>query len=164
MIVREIISRRSVRDFKPDPVDNKLIDKIILAAQLAPTAMNNKSVEFIVVKDQQTKNEIFEVVGQEFVKEAPVLIMPAIDIQKSVLPVQDIALATQNIFLQATAEGLGTVWKNLTDQWAKRVKEILGVPKNYLLINIIPLGYPLKPMPPHTESEFDVRKIHFDKW
>jgi len=164
MVVKEILNRRSVRDFSPDPVGDDLINEIIQAAQLAPTAMNNKSLEFIIIKDREIKEKIFKEVGQDFVRQASVLIIPAVDIQKSTLPVQDISLATENIFLQATALGLGTVWKNLTDQWAKKVKLLLGVPKNYLLINIIPVGWPNKPLPPHSRSEFDIRKIHFEKW
>lgn len=52
MILKEILSRRSIREYKPDAVPNELILEIIKAGQFAPTAVNNRSVEFIVVRDQ----------------------------------------------------------------------------------------------------------------
>src|SRR3989338_8265216 len=113
MVIREIINRRSVRNYKKKEVSDKDLLEIIKAAQFAPTAHNNRSVEFIIIKNQNLKNKIYEIVGQEFVKKAPVLIVPTIDTEKTKWPTQDLSLATGNIFLQAEALGLGTVWKNL---------------------------------------------------
>lgn len=164
MPLAEIAARRSVREFKPDKVADDLITEIIKAGQFAPTSMNNRSVEFIVIEAAETKTDIFNVVGQDYVKNAPALIIPAIDITKSTLPVQDLSMATENMLIQAAGLGLGAVWKNVTDQWAKKIKTMLGIPKNFLVINLIPIGWPVKPLPPHTDANFDIRKTHFEKW
>jgi len=164
MIIKEILNRRSVREYKSKEVPQEYIIEIIKAGQFAPTASHNQAVEFIVVKNQETKDKIFEIVGQDFVKETPVLIVPVTDTTKTNCPVQDLAVATENMFLQATSLGLGTVWKNLQPEWAKKIKKLLRIPANYTAINIIPVGYPKKECEPHTDKNFDNKKIHKEQW
>ena len=115
------------------------------------------------------KDKIFEVVGQEFIKEAPVLIIPAIDAEKSVMPVQDLSVASENMFLQAAALGLGTVWKSISWKGVRpgaeeKIKNLLGIPGKYKIINIIPVGYPKVKPKAYTNREFDDNKIHKEKW
>ena len=109
MIIKEILNRRSVREYKSDAVPQKYIVEIIKAGQFAPTARNNRAIEFVVIEKQETKNKIFEIVGQEYVKEASVLIIPVSDTTKTSCPIQDLSVASENMFSQATALGLGTI-------------------------------------------------------
>jgi nitroreductase len=169
MIIKEILNRRAVREYKRKEVPEKYIIEIIKAGQFAPTAYDHRSIEFIIVKNQETKDKIFEIVGQEFVREAPVLIIPVIDSEKSVMPIQDLAVASENMFLQATALELGSVWKSIgwKDVRPKaegKLKELLGIPAKYKAINMIPVGYPKDKPKPHTEADFDAKKIHEEKW
>ncbi len=164
MIIKEILNRRSIREYKPAKVPREYIIEIIKAGQFAPTAKNNRAVEFIVIKNQETKDKIFEIVGQEFIKTVPVLIIPISDITKSNFPTQDLSVATENMFLQAAALGLGTVWKNLQREWAEKIKKLLEIPEKYMAINIIPVGYPKKEYEPHTDKDFDNKKIHQERW
>jgi nitroreductase len=166
MIIKEIVQRRSVREFKTTPVPDEIISEIINAAQFAPTARNNHSVEFIIIKKQATKEKIFKLAipEQKFVKQAPILIVPVTNPAKTNQPVQDLSVASENVFLQATSLGLGSVWKNLKPAVANEIKKILGIPDDYLIINVIPLGYPKETPPPHTDEDFDEEKIHNEKW
>jgi len=166
MLLPAIGNRRAVRDFKPDPVPPAQIEELIRAAQFAPTAHNRRAVEFIVVTNQKTKDALFEaLVPQEFVKEAPAIIVPVVDTKTASKPVEDLALASQNIFLQATSMGIGSVWKHVHDgEEQEKVRAILGIPPHFLLINIIPVGYARETPPPHTEAEYDPKKIHREKW
>lgn len=164
MVIKEILNRRSVKEYKSKEVPQKYIIEIIKAGQFAPTARNNKAVEFVVIRNQKTKDRIFEIVGQEYVKEAAVLIIPVSDTTKTNCLIQDLAVATENMFLQATSLELGTVWKNLQPEWAKKIKKLLRIPANYTAINIIPVGYPTKECEPHTDKNFDNKKIHKEQW
>ncbi|MFA5392489.1 MAG: nitroreductase family protein [Candidatus Paceibacterota bacterium] len=166
MIIKEILNRRSVRDYQEKDVSKEDIAEIIKAGQFAPIASNNRAIEFIVIRDQQTKDKIFEIVGQEFVKEAPVLIISVSDTTQTNCPVQDLAVASENMFLQATALGLGTVWKNLEAEYEKeeKIKRILGIPEQFKAVNIIPVGYPKEKSIPHTDEDFNAQKIHQEKW
>ncbi len=166
MIIEEIRKRRSVREFKQKAVSDALISEIIKAAQFAPSARNNRSIEFVVIRNQGTKEIIFNICGQEFVREAPVLIVPVVDTTKTNCSIEDLAVASENMFLEATALGLGTVWKSLKKEFPeeKKLKKLLGIPERYKAINIIPVGYPQHELEPHTEAEFCPEKIHRENW
>jgi nitroreductase len=162
MIIKEILNRRSVREYKTEPVPEEKIIEIIKAGQFAPSARNIRALDFIIVKDQKTKEDIFKVVGQEFVKEAPVLIIPVCDASKTNFSIQDLSAASENMFLQATCLGLGTVWKNVRPEWEEEVKKIIGIPKQYKVINMIPVGYAKSESAPHADNDFDNKKLHYE--
>lgn len=163
-VLEAIQSRRSVRDYSKEAVPEKALQIILQAAQFAPTGINNRAVEFIVVRDPGVKERLFSVVGQEYVKTAPVVIVPAIDTTKSVVPMQDLSIANATMMYQAAALGLGTVWKHVQDAWQAQVKEILGVPAHFQVINLLPLGYPQTTPAGHSEQEFSEKKIHSNQW
>ncbi len=152
-----IHTQRAIRHFKPDPVDDRLIEQIIEAATRAPSAHNAQPWRFIVVRDRATKarlGEIFDELGQSFAapdrtpwEEVPVLIAVcseglggqgrSLALEASVLP------AVQNLLLTARYLGLGTV---LTTRWSAReaeVRPLLGVPEDVQVHVIVPTGWPL---------------------
>jgi nitroreductase len=57
-IIDVITSRKSIRRYKPDPVPDEMIDKILEAARWAPTGENYQPWRFIVVRDQERRNKI----------------------------------------------------------------------------------------------------------
>lgn len=165
MLIKEIIERRSIREYKTDPVADELIYEVIKAGQFAPSARNNRSLEFIIIKDQATKDKMSEILEnrQLYIKVAPVIIALVVDTTLSILPVQDLSVASENMLLQATRLGLGSVWKNVSIVQSEMIKKLLGVPSNFSLINLIPLGY-ADLLPPHSEADYKVEKIHNERW
>ena len=57
-ILDVIVTRKSIRRYKPDPVPDEMIDKILEAARWAPTGENYQPWRFIVIRDPETKNKI----------------------------------------------------------------------------------------------------------
>jgi nitroreductase len=57
-IIDVIMSRKSIRRYKPDLVPDEMIDKILEAARWAPTGENYQPWRFIVIRDQETRNKI----------------------------------------------------------------------------------------------------------
>ena len=57
-ILDVIVTRKSIRRFKPDPVPEEMIDKVLEAARWAPTGENYQPWRFIVIRDQETRNRI----------------------------------------------------------------------------------------------------------
>ncbi len=53
-----LVSRKSIRRYKPDPIPDEMIDKILEAARWAPTGENYQPWRFIVIRDQETRNKI----------------------------------------------------------------------------------------------------------
>lgn len=150
-IFQAITGRRSVRAFKPDPVSEEILVKILEAAQWAPSAGNMQARDFIVVEDQDTKVKLAEASwGQYFIAEAPVVVVVCANLERSaqrygergraLYAVLDAAAAVENLLLAAYALGLGTCWIGAFDD--DRVKRILSLPDHVRPIAIIPVGYP----------------------
>ena len=57
--------RRSIRRFKPDPVPDEYIDKIIEAARWAPSGFNTQPWEFVVIRDRKLKDDIVQIVRKD---------------------------------------------------------------------------------------------------
>ena len=74
-ILPEILKRRSIRKFKPDPVEKDVIERILEAGRLAPSAKNRQTWRFVVLQKKENREKIKEAAfNQEFVSEAPVII------------------------------------------------------------------------------------------
>ncbi len=163
-LVPAILRRRSVREYSNKAVSDALVLQVLQAAEFAPSAHDAHVARYLVVRDAAVKNRLFTVTQQEAVRDAPVVLVFAFDSRKSGYALQDLSVASENAFLQAAALGLGTVWINLVPADGEKVKALLGVPKHFAVINLIPLGFPEKKVPPHVESDFDARKIRLEKW
>ncbi len=61
-LLKMLIKRRSVRDFKPDPVPDEYVDKIIEAARWAPSGANSQPWEFMVVKKKELRDKIVDII------------------------------------------------------------------------------------------------------
>ena len=75
MVMSTILSRKSVRKYSDNPINNQVIEKILEAGRLAPSWVNVQPWKFIVVKAQETKDLLCEACGgQNQVKNAQVVI------------------------------------------------------------------------------------------
>jgi nitroreductase len=168
MINQAILNRRSVRAFTDQPVSDEQIREILKAAQFAPSAMNKRGTEFVVVKELAIKEALLEITGtnikQEAVKTAPVVLIPLVNTKVSLLPIQDLTLAIENIFIQVAELGLGAFWKNISTEEAEEIKKLLNIPEHYTLVNVIPVGQPQTAVKPHSDEEFVEEKIHWGGW
>ena len=63
-------NRRSIRRFKPDPIPDEYVDRIIEAARWAPSGFNSQPWEFVVVKKPELKDRIIQLV-EEYSAQGP---------------------------------------------------------------------------------------------
>jgi len=149
-----LISRRSIRKFRPDPVPDELILKILDVARYAPSARNSQPWVFIVVKDPEIKKKLANVhVWAKPLENAPVGIVVACNTEVSPESYQvDCANATMQIMLAAHALGLGTVWLQ-TLRNVSEIQGIVGLPKNYVPVAMLALGYPDERPSPKKRKE-----------
>lgn len=148
MNVHEAIkARRAVRSYKSDPVPEESLKRILEAARLAPSAKNEQTWKFIVVKDQEKKKQLSQAArNQEFIAQAPIVIAGvALDpeyIMGCEVPgyAVNLAIALEHIALAAVEEGLGTCWVGGFSQ--PDARKALGVPEKYKVVSLIPLGFP----------------------
>ncbi len=164
-VLETIRKRRSIRQYKSDPVDDETLKKILESARWAPSWKNTQCWRFIVVRDSNLKAAIADCLikskrgdtlvdnaGTKAIKQAPILIVACAELGKTGLNAGvfatdkgdwymfDTALAMQNLVLAAQAMGLGTVHLGLFD--AKKVAKILEVPEGFCVVSMTPLGYP----------------------
>jgi nitroreductase len=149
-----LISRRSIRKFRPDPVPDELILKVLDVARYAPSARNSQPWVFIVVKDPEVKRKLANVhVWAKPLENAPVGIVVACNTEVSPESYQvDCANATMQIMLAAHALGLGTVWLQ-TLRNVSEIQGVVGLPKNYVPVAMLALGYPDERPSPKKRKE-----------
>lgn len=157
-VFEAIKTRRSVRSFKPDPVPEESLKKVLEAARLSPSARNAQERKFIVVRNAQKRKEIAEAINSKtFVGEAPVIIVAvALNpeyVMSSGVPAYpvDLAIAVDHMTLAATEEGLGTCWIGGFPQ--EEVKRVLNIPDNYKVVTLFPLGFPADSPKPKTRKD-----------
>lgn len=167
-----IKTRTSIRKYRPDPVPEDLIKKILEAAVQAPSAGNVQEWEFIVVKDLTNKKKLAEAAfDQDFVAKAAVVVVVCSDLNKisdaygvrgiSLYSIQNASAAIQNMLLAANDFGLGTCWVGAFNE--ESVKGILVLPESVRPLAIITLGYPAE-KPEKSERVSIKEKTHFEKW
>jgi nitroreductase len=156
-VSQAIRERYSVRKFQSKEVPEQLLRKILEAARLAPSAANRQRWKFVVVRDPKRRKELARAAaGQTFVGEAPVVIAAvSLDpeyVMRCGVPeyAVDLAIAVDHMTLQAVELGLGTCWIGAFSQ--EEVKRILGVPDEYKVVALLPLGYPAVPPGPKSRK------------
>ncbi len=113
-LMEAIRKRRTVRKYKTDPVPEDKLKKVLEAAQLAPSWANWQGWKFIIVKDAKLREKI-HTISRRFVQDAPMFIVGCADPNRSGINrgiryyVVDVALAMQQLMLEAAEQGLGTV-------------------------------------------------------
>ncbi len=169
MDVKEaILTRRSIRRFTGEGVNEALLTEILRAAMAAPSSKNEQPWTFIVVDDRRLLEEIprFHPYA-EMLKSAPVAILVCADRRRFLSEevwIQDCAAATENILLSAHGLGLGAVWLGIYPR-VKRVKgmtKLLGLPEHIIPFSLVALGYPAERKPP--ADRYDPGRIHKNRW
>lgn len=171
-VVKLILSRGSCRQFDADkPVSDEAIEKILKCAMSAPTAMDKRPWEFVVVRDRAVLAKLAEKMPYSRVgngAQAAIIVCGALDNgldgRGKENWIEDCSAASMNILLAAHAQGLGAVWTGVypREEGVAVVREILCIPEGFAPLNIIPVGYPKEPVTP--KDKWNPAKIHNDKW
>ena len=177
-VLEAIKTRRSIRHYKADPVDDEALHKVLEAARWAPSWANTQCWRFIVVRDNSIKlslaNSLVSTVKKpdgtvynpafNAITQAPVVIVICAELGRSGFRPDgkpdtdkgdwfmfDAALAMQNLVLAAHALGLGTVIVGALD--SRKAAEALGLPAGYGVVAMTPLGFPDREgrVPPRKE-------------
>ena len=134
-------TRRTVRDFKPGPLPEDLVFRIVQAGRWAPSSSNSQPWHFVVVQNRDTLTALGEIAAQgRFIAQAPLAI--AIVMDNATRPQLDAGRALQQMELVAWSEGLGTCFVGVRAEDQQRdIKELLGIPAEMELITVLPFGY-----------------------
>jgi len=151
-----IKGRRSIRKYQDKEIPDESLNQILESVRWAPSWTNSQCWEVIIVKDpgikEQLQGTLIKNPSSKAMVQAPVVLVICGKLNISGYYnnqvatnlgdwfMFDLGIANQDICLTAYNLGLGTVTVGLFDH--NKAKEILGVPDDYEVVTMIPLGYP----------------------
>ena len=161
-MIETIFRHRSVRSYKSDPVDERLLERILEAGVRASNTGNMQVYSIVVTTDPAIRQELSPChFGQPMVTGAPVVLTFCVDVRRFSLWCRqrgaepgydnfvwflsgaiDAMLAAQNICLAAESEGLGVCFLGTTIYNADRIAEVLRLPEGVLPVTTVTLGWP----------------------
>ncbi len=148
-----IHSRRSIRQYAETPVTDEQLETLLRAAMAAPSAGNQQSWRFIVVRDAETRAKL--AVATPYgapMGRAPLGIVVCGDASAEKFPdnwANDCAAAVENLLIAAQAIGLGAVWLGVHPGEAREeaVAAIVGTPPHIRPFCMVAVGVPAAPGP-----------------
>ena len=154
-VIEAILTRRTIRKYKPEPVNREVLEKIIECGVYAPSALNKQSWEIRVVETPELLNEIKDAlvaanpdedpaVVRDCFREARTVLFIANDTTFQFSPI-DCGIFSQNIMLSAYSLGVGSVCLGRPLQFLKNCPEVLtklDFSEGYSPIICVGLGYP----------------------
>ena len=150
-----LLTRRSCRSYKPDPIPQEVLDRILTAGTYAPTAMGRQSPIIIAVTNREMRDRLSAMNAAVMGSQndpfygAPVVLVVLAD-KSMATRVYDGSLVMGNLMLAAHAEGLGSCWihrakEEFESAEGKQILRDLGVEGEYEGIGHCILGYPAAP-------------------
>ncbi len=161
-MIDTISNHRSIRTYKSNPIEEKVLENILTAGTRASTTGNMQVYSMVVTKDESLREKLWEVhFKQDMVKQAPVTITFCADFnrfnkwckQRKAEPgydnylsfftaAIDALLVAQNVAIAAEDEGLGICYLGTTTYMADTIIEILSLPEAVVPITTLVIGYP----------------------
>lgn len=163
VVVENILTRRSIRDYKSEPVDREIMAKVLECGIYAPSAMNSQGwavrvvdapdfIEGITNIAVAQRPEMAQQEGfRNIFRNAPTVAFIAIP-EHSYSGEFDSGLLAENMMLSAWSMGigsccLGSVVPVMNSEEAKPYLERLNLPEGYKLMVAIGFGYPAQDIP-----------------
>ena len=138
--------RYSCRSFRPAPVEQKMIDSILEAGRLAPTAVNRQPVHVWAIVDEEMRSRLTEATKYTF--GAPVVFIIGADKKSAWVRKNDgktsaeidASIVCTHMMLEVADLGLGSTWVGSFDE--EIVKKILPQTADYEVLALLPVGHP----------------------
>lgn len=182
-VIDVMTAHASCRSYRPDPLPPGTVERLVAAAQSAPTSSNLQAYSIVAVEDPATKARLHELCGgQRMILECPVFFVFCPDIHRLqhvcrrqgyafgatflemfLLASVDAALAAQNAALAAESLGLGSCMCGSIRNHPQEVIELLGLPPGVYALTGLCVGYPAAPL--EVKPRLPVRTVlHRDRY
>lgn len=163
------LNRRSTRKFNGEKITKDELDNILQAGLLAPTSMNRKPCNFMVVENREILTKLSKAKdhGAELIDGADKAIVVLVDTLIADTWCEDSSIALTYMHLMATEMGLGSCWVQIHLRkkdgiYAEKVvRDILKVDDHYRISGILALGHSDDIPKPHSLDDIDKSKVHF---
>ncbi len=180
--IKNILTRRSVREFTGEAIKKDDVLLLLKAGMSAPSAVNRQPWAFIIVEKRETLGTLNAVLpyAKMLSKAGAAIVVCGLpdksrlinaaakiiaDVKLNDFWVTDCSAATENILLAAHALALGAVWTAVfpKDDLVKSVRKILSIPDDIIPLNVIPIGVPVNKNEP-PKDKFKEKNIHWEIW
>ncbi|MBN2561446.1 MAG: nitroreductase family protein [Phycisphaerae bacterium] len=163
-----IFTRRSIRKYTDQPVPDEMLQEILKAAFVAPSAADERPWHFVVIRDRKTLAGMAkQMEGAEMLESATLGLLICGDPSLEKIPgywPQDCSACAENVLLAAHAQGLGACWfaiYPIEDRMAIH-RKALGIPDSIIPFALVTMGYPAEQLP--GEDRYDASRLHHERW
>lgn len=161
-------SRRSVRQYKAQPVEQEKIDYMLRCALMSPSSKRTNPWEFVVVRDEAKLRamEGCRTYGSGMFKTAMAAIVVALDTTLSDTWMADGAIAAEHLLLAAEEQGLGACWCQVyrREGAEELVKSLCSIPADRTVLCVISIGYKDEERKPYDPARLRYDKVHSEKY
>lgn len=168
-----IKNRRSMRKFTDEELTQDQVVALLKAALMAPSSKRTNPWQFIVVDDKETlqKLSLCKEMGASFLKDAAMAIVVMADPLASDVWIEDAAIASIMIQLQAEDMGLGSCWIQVRERFTATgipsgdyVHNVLDIPLQLQVLSIVAVGHKGMERKSFKEEHLQWEKIHLNKY
>ena len=156
-----LMKRRSVRNFKDQPIPEEVIQQLLDAANNAPSGGNIQPVSIILIQEKENREILSEMIGnQPWVKNAPLSMIFCLDYNRVkrwavlngtefkgdqafshfMISYADVMCAAQSVVLLAESLGLGSVYVGTILSYMDKAREQFSIPEFVLPMMVLSLG------------------------
>lgn len=163
-------ARRSIRRYTREHIPDEVIREILKVGMAAPSSFGHRPVEFVVVRDKIPELAYCKSLGGGQILTADAVIVVMVKQDRGEFWIEDGAIASGYILLAAEQYNVGACWVQIRNRDGRHkssdeeIRELLGVPKGYAVLNLIALGGKGESKKGYSEADFDFNKIHKEKF
>lgn len=158
-----MMKRRSVRVFLDKKIPENTVEKLLDAANNAPSGGNIQPLSIILVRNAETREKLYELIqSQPWVKNAPLSMIFCLDFNRVkrwaelsnvnfegekalshfLIAYADVMCAAQNVVIASESYGLGSVYIGTIQAFVNKIREYFNIPKYVLPLMLLSIGYP----------------------
>lgn len=163
-----VLSRRSIRKYTDQAVDDETVERLLRAAMAAPSASNQQPWHFVVLRDKDTLTAITRFHPYaKMLPSAPVAIVVCGALGDSTWAMfweQDCSACTENLLIEAELLGLGAVWLGIhpLEERVSGMSALLGLPEAVVPFAVVAVGWPQQRKEP--SDRFDESRVRRERW
>ena len=158
MTVEETIKKRdSVRKFSNQKVETNLVEQILEAGRLAPTAKNKQPVKIYVLDSAEAREKLDRATPCRYGAQTTLLVCgnreEAWVNEREVYPTAEVdcAIITTHMMLEATSLGVDTIWIRMFN--SQVLRDEFNIPDNLFPVALLNIGY--------RERDYESSSLHY---
>lgn len=141
--IEKLLTRRSIRKFKKEPISEEVMNKIFEAGRLSPSATNNQPWYFVVARGQKEKEACSFGGFNKFAYDADFVVVGFYKQSEAIMEkysLMDVTVALQSMVIAGCLQGVGSCWMGAFDD--RKVMDTLNLPADARIVGAIAFGIP----------------------